>query len=89
MTVGPISNFPFILFHKFSQIVYAEVCLPFILTFLFGKPTVQNGKVVKIPGLARKAQTLKTNFSKTIQFYKNPIGEILDISFKIRPVHSS
>jgi len=86
MTGGPISNFPFIVSHKFSQIVYAEVCLPFILTILFGKPAVQNGKVVKI---ARKAPTLKTYFSKNIQFYKNPIGEILDNAFKIRPVHSS
>jgi len=84
-----ISNFPLILFHKFSQIVYAEVCLPFILTFLFGKPAVQNRKVVKIPGCARKEPTLKTNFSKTIQFYKIPIGDILDNSFKIWPVHSS
>jgi len=50
MTAGPISNFSFIVFHKFSQIVYAEVCLPFILTFLFGKPAVQNEKVVNIPG---------------------------------------
>jgi len=24
MTAGPTSNFPFIVFHKFSQIVYAE-----------------------------------------------------------------
>jgi len=47
MTGGPISNIPLIVFHKFSQIVYAEVGLPFILTFLFGKPAVQNGKVVK------------------------------------------
>jgi len=88
MTAGPLSNIPFIVFHKFSQIVYAEICLPFILTFLFGKPAVQNGKVVKIPGWARKEPTLKTNFSKTTQFLKNPIGEILDNAFKILPVHS-
>jgi len=50
MTAGPITNFPFIVFHKFLQSVYAEVCLPFILTFLFGKPAVQNLKVVKVPG---------------------------------------
>jgi len=50
MTAGSISNVPFIVFHKFSQIVYADDCLPFILTFLFGKPVVQKGKVVKIPG---------------------------------------
>jgi len=89
MTAGPISDFSFIVFHNFSQIVYAEVCLPFISTFLFGKPAVQNGKVVKIPGWARKEPTLKTYFSKTIQSYKNPIGEILDNSFKIWPMHSS
>jgi len=27
--------------------VYAEIGLPFILTFLFEKPSFQNGKVVK------------------------------------------
>jgi len=36
-------------FHKSSMQMFA-----FILTFLFGKPAVQNGKVVKIPGWARK-----------------------------------
>jgi len=60
MTGGPIFNFALIVSHTFSQIVYAEVCLPFILTF----------PVVKIPGWARKAPTLKTYFTKTIQFYK-------------------
>ena len=50
MTAGPTSNFPFMEFHKLSQIVYTEVCLPLNLTFLFGKPAVQNGKVLKRPG---------------------------------------
>ena len=32
---------------------------------------------------------MRTYFSKTAQFFKNPIGEILDISFKIWLVKSS
>ena len=60
-----------------------------LATFQFGKSAVQNGKVVKITGWARKKPTLRTYFSEFNQFKKDPIGEILEISFKIVSVHSS
>ena len=41
-----------------------------ITNFLFGKSAVQNGKVVKIPGWARKEPPLRSNFSKTTQLKK-------------------
>jgi len=58
-------------------------------TFLFGKSAVQNGKVVKIPGWTRKEPTLRSILSKKYTIKKNPIDEILDISFKIWLVNSS
>ena len=38
---------------------------------------------------ARKKPTLRTYFSKSEQFKKDSIGEILDNSLKILSVHSS
>jgi len=70
MTAGPTSNFPFIVFHKFSQIVYAEVCLPFILTFLFGKPAVQNGKMVKNTWLSKKRANFENIFLKNYSLFQ-------------------
>ena len=57
-----------------------------LATFQFGKPAVQNGKVVKIT--AWKKPTLRTYVIKSKQFKKDPIGEILYNSFKILSVHS-
>jgi len=60
-----------------------------LATFQFGKSAVQNGKVVKITGWARK-KTLQEHISQNLSnLKKDPIGEILENSFKILSVHSS
>ena len=41
-----------------------------LATFQFGKSAVQNGKVVKITGWARKKNTSRTYFSESKQFKK-------------------
>jgi len=64
MTAGPISNFPFIVFYKFSQIVYAEVCLPFILTFLRTETCCPKWESSKNTWLSKKRANFENIFLK-------------------------